>query len=237
MEYSEKKEEEVVNLKSLHFIQLLGGMMKKIFLNLLLVSCFISSINIKADKPDPEEERKALRGLVIVSGALIGIAFGVPFVISLRNIKEWESLALGVPAEAFSVPLTQENKVLLEAAKDKDKMVIREILRRLNQDTFGTTNHEQIKSILDKLPFLNTSPRLISQPALASAVNDAFQKFEKKYPQVLYKWDSLKRLYGAVDAVYNKKGQYQRFFGLRLMNSAEFIAIKEMLDKQLGILD
>ena len=230
--------------------------MKKPVLNLLLLFCFISSI--KAGEKE-EMERLARRGagvaLVGAAVALVGLGAGV----RLAEVRlKWGSLTIGVPAAAFDVPYTKENKELLEAAKDKNKAFIKEKLRALNKAIFGTTNYGQIRNILREFMRLEDASRkaIREQGALTEGVSrknlkaakNARKTFEKKYPPFKYKWDnrrylhknkwdSLKNLYGAVDAIYNRQGQYQRLMGLRRMQQAEFIALKEKLDKELGILD
>ena len=239
--------------------------MKKPFLNLLLMSCLMSSVQVKASNGDIE----GFAGLVLGGAAavaatmVVGVASGAA---AIQAKRKWGSLTVGVPAQAFKVLYTKANKELLEAAKDKNKTVIREMLRRLNKDTFDTTNYAQIKNILNEFGRLEENrkkasfryallqrgrhkevfgvtviqpetPKIRKAGRILAAATVALEEFEKKYPQFEDKWNSLRSLYGAVDAIYNKKGQYQRFIGLRKMTENEFIAIKEKLDKQLGISD
>ena len=73
---------------------------------------------------------------------------------------------------------------------------------------------------------------------LEGQIDALWNDYAKPYREQFKNWENyLSRLYGAIDAIYYGKGQYQRLFGLRKMTPVEFVAIKEKIDKQLGIAD
>ncbi len=207
--------------------------MKKAVINLLLVLCFMSLVKA--------EEEVGTRASLIVGavGSLIALKVGV----KLRNVKrKWGSLTVGVPAEAFNVPYTKENKKLLKAAKNKNKAFIKEKLRALNKAAFGTVDSNKIVNISHEIHALHAQAMEVqfkSDPnPRKEEVKAAVRAFAEKYPRgIIEKWLELRSLYAALNAIYNRRSQYSRLFDWHPLPEAEFLAIKEKFDKQLGILD
>ncbi len=260
MWYGEIRKKKEIAWKRLRFIQLLGGMMKKIILNVLVVSCLMSSVPAKlfgheGDWMIPSEAGPGL-GMLAAIGAAVTIGLSVQTA-KLPFIKRrWGSLAIGVPAVAFGVPFTPENKALLEAAKNKNNAFLRKKLIELNKN-FGMRAirplvllelekkklTEEIQKLVDKRK--SSSGKLFRywQDKVNVLLNRRdildlkMSQHKFKYRAQFENWETLRRLYAAIDAIYYGKGQYQRFFGLRAMEDNEFLAIKHKLDKQLGISD
>ncbi len=216
--------------------------MKKTVLNLLIVFCLMSSMPMNTQQ-DMEGGAVLLFGGLAVGGAVVvGLVGGAVSSVHLALIKrKWGSLDVGVPAVAFQVPYTKGNKELLEAAKNKNDVFIREKLRALNQDAFGPVNNKKIIKLLNTLEQNRQKLRRATEfsPRETKEILEVAKasKFLSKYVPVIDKWVTLRNLYGALDTIYNDKGKYKRYYGLSFVKPSEFIAIKEKFDKQLGILD
>ncbi len=222
--------------------------MKKIILNVLVVSCLMASVPVKASSGDIE----GLAGLALGGLALGGVAM-VGGAGAMLAKHRWGSLAIGVPAVAFEVPFTPENKAILEAAKNKNNAFLRKKLIELNKNLGIRALHpmflleREISKLwkkINKIDHYSTGEplerRLHMRLRLVRRRNILklkVKKLELKYQAQFQNWETLRRLYAAIDAIYYGKGQYQRFLGLLDLGDDEFIAIKEKLDKQLGISD
>ena len=223
--------------------------MKKIILNVLVVSCLMSSVSVKAISEDEAEAAIALGSGGLTLG-VVAMAGGTKAMLAKHR---WGSLAIGVPAVAFKVPFTPENKAILEAAKNKNNAFLRKKLIELNKNLGIRALHpmflleREISKLwkkINKIDHYSTGEplerRLHMRLRLVRRRNILklkVKKLELKYKAQFQNWETLGRLYAAIDAIYYGKGQYKRFFGL--YRSFELkddgIAIKEKLDKQLGI--
>ena len=224
------KKEEVGNLKLLRFIQLLGGMMKRTVLNVLLLFCFVFSVKAQEEK----------LGLV-------------------KRVIGWgQAPSLALAAKAHGIPYTLENRKLLQAAKAKNMPVIREILRKLNRDLYGTTNLAAVKKIQYRpIQLGNTKERSRSDAKWDSwAARDdeakrawgTYRKAEaelkeiaKKDPTFIEKNKKLLWLYAAVVSLYFKENRFDRFFPLFGFSKNDQLgwlwAAAESFNKKFNILD
>ncbi len=227
--------------------------MKKTFLNVLVVSCLMSSVPVKADRDTEGAVALVFGGTAVGAATLVGVATGASAILATRR---WGSKAIGVPAVAFGVPFTPENKALLEAAKNKNNAFLRKKLIELDKNLGIRAIHPilllelEVSKLEKEISKLYHKAEVSPRPARDSYLNKMWvlqdrqrllnlkiQKHKVKYRAQFKKWETLRRLYAAIDAIYYGKGQYQRLAGLRKMRDYEFIAIKEKLDKQLGISD
>ncbi len=219
--------------------------MKKIILNVLVVSCLMSSVSVKAISEDEAEAAIALGSGGLTLG-VVAMAGGTKAMLAKHR---WGSLAIGVPAVAFKVPFTPENKAILEAAKNKNNAFLRKKLIELNKNLGIRAIHpmflleREISKLWKKIDKIDDysmgepRDRRLQLVRRRNILKLKVKKLELKYKAQFQNWETLGRLYAAIDAIYYGKGQYKRFFGL--YRSFELkddgIAIKEKLDKQLGI--